>query len=185
MSHSLSKTTIWFHWLIGLGIIGMLAFGIYLEDFVPGRLADGSRNPFRGELMFWHKSIGATILLLAALRIFWRIKEGWPSPVSAYAAYEVVLAKLTHWLLLIGTLAMPLSGITMSQAAGRPVSVFKLFNLPTVVPESKLIGGIANEIHGIGAWVLIFAIVLHVIGALKHHVVDRDATLKRMLGGGA
>lgn len=178
----LSKTTITFHWIIALAIIGMLAFGIYIEDFVPGKLADGSRNPFRGELMMIHKSIGAIILAVALARVFWRLSEGWPKPVQVYKSFEILLSKFTHWLLLLGTLIMPLSGIIMSQAAGRAVSVFGWFNLPMVVPESKLIGGIAHEVHGIGAWVLIAAIALHIIGALKHHVIDGDATLKRMLG---
>lgn len=177
-----SKLTISFHWIIALSIIGMLAFGIYIEDFVPGKLADGSRNPLRGELMGLHKSIGALILVLALARVFWRISEGWPTPVQVYKQLELTLAKLTHWLLIIGTVAMPLSGIIMTQAAGRAVPVFGLFDLPMIFPESKLLGGIAHQVHGIGAWVLIAAILLHFVGALKHHLIDKDATLKRMLG---
>ncbi len=185
MSHSpssLSKITIHFHWLIALGIIGMLAFGIYIEEFVPGRLADGTRNPFRGELMFFHKSFGAIILLLAGARVGWRFIEGWPEPASIYKRIEVIAAKATHWLLLLGTLIMPLSGIIMSQAAGRAVSVFGLFNLPTIVPESKAIGDVGHVVHEFGAWILIGVIAFHIAGALKHHVIDKDETLKRMLG---
>lgn len=178
----LSKTTISLHWIIALGIIGMLAFGIYIEDFVPGKLADGSRNPFRGELMMLHKSIGVVILTVALARIFWRMSEGWPKPVGVFKKLEKILAKTAIWLLLLGTLIMPLSGIVMSQAAGRVVPVFGLFELPIIFPESKALGGVAHEVHGIGAWVLIAAISFHIVGALKHHFIDKDATLKRMLG---
>lgn len=178
----LSSTTIAFHWLIAVAIIGMLAFGIYIEDFIPGRLADGSRNPLRGDLMFYHKSLGALILVIAFFRVIWRIREGWPTPAGLYKRFEHIAAKITHWILAIGTILMPLSGIVMTQAAGRPVPVFGLFTFPTIVWESKTIGDIAHVMHGFGAYLLIAAICLHFIGALKHHFIDRDVTLRRMLG---
>lgn len=178
----LSTTTITLHWIVAIAIIGMLFLGIYIEDFVPGKLADGSRNPFRGYLMGIHKATGVLVLAVAVMRAIWRLAQGWPTPVGVYQRLEVVAAKATHWVLLLATIIMPLSGIIMSQAAGRPISIFGFFDLPMLIGESKVIGGIAHQVHGLGAWVLIAAIALHIAGALKHHFIDNDATLKRMLG---
>ncbi len=178
----LSKTTISLHWIVAIAIIGMLCLGLYMEDFVPGRLEDGSRNPFKGYLVGIHKATGVLVLAAAVLRALWLLSQGWPTPVGVYQRLEVFAAKANHWVLLLATLVMPLSGIVMSQAGGRAVSVYGFFDLPMLVGESKAIGGIAHEVHEIGAWVLIAAIALHIVGALKHHFIDKDSTLTRMLG---
>jgi cytochrome b561 len=79
---------------------------------------------------------------------------------------------------------MPVSGYMRSSMGGHPVSFFGLFEMP-VLPQYKTTAGAVEQAHGAVAYVLIGLIALHVFGALKHRAVDRDATLKRVLGRAA
>jgi cytochrome b561 len=92
---------------------------------------------------------------------------------------------------MIGTVALPVSGVLMSGAGGHGLAIFgwELLaenidpnNLEEVIPLNKTLAGLSHEIHEIAGNVIIVAIVLHLIGALKHHIIDKDGTLRRMLG---
>ena len=162
-----------FHWVIGLLIIGMLALGFYMADLEPG--------PEMLKLYGLHKSFGALVLMLVILRIIWRLMNVTPSPLAGHARWEVVLAKSVQGILYLAMLSMPLSGWLLSSSAGYPVSFFGLFDLPALVGKSKPLHDLAEEIHEITAFVLIGALTLHIAGALKHHIIDRDETIARML----
>ena len=170
----LSTTTIALHWLLAAAIIAMIPFGWYVED-LPRSIRDGPLG--------LHAAIGITILVVAILRILWRAAQGFPSPVGRYARWETVLAKAVHWILLIATVAMPVSGMMMILGDGRAIDVFGLFGIgPVVAAPVRPVTSAAHVIHGLGSNILILAIVLHVAGAVKHHAIDRDGTLKRMFG---
>lgn len=169
----LSHATIAFHWLIGLLMIGMVVFGLMLDE-IP--------KEARGYWVGLHKSMGVAVLALAALRIGWRWRNGFPLAVAAAKSWEKLLVAGTHWLLLAATVLMPVSGLLMSIAGGRPTNVFGLFTIPAFAEKNKLLNGVGHEVHEVLGYVLIAAIALHVVGALKHHFVDRDPTLKRMAG---
>lgn len=102
----LSRVTVTLHWLIGLTIIGMLAFGIWIEDIECG--AD------KGALLAIHKSIGGLVLLAAALWLVWRLGNGFPVALSVMKLWERFAAYAVHWAPLGATLAMPISGILMT-----------------------------------------------------------------------
>ncbi|WMW79295.1 cytochrome b [Undibacterium cyanobacteriorum] len=175
----LSKLTISLHWIIAATMIVLLAVGIYMAETDAWALYP------------WHKSFGILIFPVAVARVLWRIKEGWPEPVGDYPRYEQILAKLTHYALLLGTLLMPISGMVFSSMSGHG---FELFGIPLaaahpspdkpgeVVPVNESLADFAHEAHEVIGWILILAIALHVIGALKHHVIDKDQTLQRMRG---
>jgi len=169
----LSGVTVGLHWLVAAAIIGMLAFGLYIEDM--------ERGPDKGAMMDLHKSIGVTILALAALRILWRWRNGFPAALSTMPRWQHIAAHAVHGLLLLATVLMPLTGIMISLGGGHGLPLFGL----TLVAESatkldslKTIG----ESHGAIAWILIGVIVVHVLAAAKHQMIDRDGTLRRMLG---
>lgn len=111
-----SKTSIALHWIVGLAFIGVFIVGAYLSDL--------PRGPEKMELVALHKSFGVLILLLALARVFWRIKEGAIPPASVMPAWQEKVAKAVHGLLLLATLAMPLSGIAMNIGGGRALEVF-------------------------------------------------------------
>ncbi|MCB1668165.1 MAG: cytochrome b [Porticoccaceae bacterium] len=175
----LSRLTVTLHWLVGVSIIGLLAVGTYME---------------KTETLFLyplHKSFGVIIFIVVLARVFWRIKNGWPPPANRYKKIEQVLAKITHWVLILGTVIMPISGMIMSGAAGHGIHIFGLEllamnpnpqNPEEMLPLNKPLAGIGHETHEIIGKVMIVAVLLHIIGAFKHHLVDKDGTLRRMLG---
>ena len=179
MIQKLSRVTIRLHWLIAALMIALLAVGMYMAETEAWALYP------------WHKSFGIVVLPLALARIVWRMKEGWPEPVGDYPRHELLLAKFTHYLLLAATVLMPISGMVFSAMSGHG---FELFGLPVaaphpspdrpgeVIPGNEGMGDFAHEAHEVVGWILILAIVLHVIGALKHHLIDKDQTLQRMRG---
>ena len=162
-----------FHWVIALLVIGLLGVGLYMESLDP--------SPLMFKLSFWHKSFGITVLALVAARLVWRFMNTHPHSLPTHAGWEKTLAKITHGLLYLALFAMPLSGWIMSSAKGFSVNVFGWFTLPDLVGESEQIGSIARSIHGYAGYALIVLIGLHFAGAMKHHVIDKDSTLRRML----
>lgn len=162
-----------FHWLIAVAVIGLIAVGLYMDGLDP--------SPLKFKLSFWHKSFGITVLALVAARLVWRLTNTHPAALATHKKWEKTLARIIHLLLYVCLFAMPLSGWAMSSAKGFSVSVFGWFTLPDIVGENKELGGLLREAHEYIAWALIACIVLHFGGALKHHVIDRDSTLRRMI----
>ena len=109
-----ATTTVFLHWLVGLTIIGLLATGIYMSE--NGVYA----------LYPWHKAIGFLVLFVALARVVWRMKNGWPSAAANYKPIEHKLASVVHWVLIIATLLMPISGLMASVLGGHGLSVFGL-----------------------------------------------------------
>ena len=178
-TEQLSKTTVWLHWIVGLSMITLLAVGIFMKENKVYSL-----YPI-------HKSVGVLIFTLIVLRIGWRIKNGWPQTIGSPAKFEQILARFSHLSLLIGTAVMPIAGMTMSIAGGRGLSIFD-WNLVASNPDpvnagkvlalNKELAQFASGVHEYVGWFLVVVIVLHVVGALKHHVIDKNTVLKRMLG---
>jgi cytochrome b561/polyisoprenoid-binding protein YceI len=128
-----------------------------------------------------HKSIGITILGLAGLRLLWRWRDPTPPLPSNLKPYERFLAHFTHAALYLLLFAMPLTGWMMSSARGFPVSWFNLFQLPDLVPKSETLYEALVTTHAALAIALAVTVTLHIAGALKHHFVLKDDTLRRML----
>lgn len=168
-----SPLTIAFHWIVGLTIIGLLAVGIYMVDLPKGE--------FRSWLYGWHKVIGTTVLMVAAARLAWRWRNGLPAPAGRTPEWQERLARSTHIVLLAATIALPLTGAIYSYAGGYPVPILGLTELKSAT-KYPLAFDVFKFIHGWAGWILVAIVVLHFAGALKHHLVDRDGTLRRMLG---
>ncbi|WP_370979535.1 cytochrome b [Agaribacterium sp. ZY112] len=168
-----SHITISLHWLLALGMIVMLPFGIYIESLEGG--------PEKWGYIAQHKSFGVLILAFALLRFTWRMKNGFPKALTEAKAWEKPLASLTHWVLLLGTLFMPISGILMSIGGGHPVALFG-WELIASGDKNETLGQLGHAVHGLGSKVLILFILLHIAGAFKHQFLDKDGTIMRMLG---
>ncbi len=167
-----SKPAIAIHWIVAVLIIGMIPFGWYMSDldFSPDKL----------KLYAWHKSIGITILALFFVRLGWRLYKGVPAPLP-HKEWERKLAKTSHILLYILMAIMPLTGWLMSSANGFPVSVWGMFVLPDLIDKNQDLGHFLNALHSKIAWAIIVIASVHLLGALKHHFIDKDNTLRRML----
>jgi cytochrome b561 len=129
-----------------------------------------------------HKSIGMTLLLLGLIRLGWRRwGELTPTPLPA-APWANRLAQAVHGLLYVGMLSLPLTGWWYNSAAGYPVQVFGWFNVPHLGAADPLLKPIAHTAHLLSVWAMLALLGLHVLAALKHHFIDQDSTLRRMLG---
>ena len=164
------------HWIIGLAIIALIAVGLYME----GLDYDGPEGT-KMQLYSLHKAFGIVVLGLMVCRIIWRFVSQYPKSLDTHKKWEKVLSKIVHWVLYFMAFSMPLSGWAMSSSYGYPVSVFGFFTLPPLVEKNEVRGELFAELHELGGWALIAVILLHVAGALKHHFIDKDVTLKRML----
>lgn len=175
----LSFNTILLHWVVGIMMIGLIATGVYMEE----------NEAFA--IYPWHKSFGMVIVLFVVLRVLWRIKNGWPLPVSDYTSFEKILSRIVHYVLIIGSVLMPMSGFIMSALGGHGVELFGLelvarnpdpANPKEVIALNESLADFGQNMHGLGGKLLIIAVLLHIVGAFKHHLVDKDGTLRRILG---
>lgn len=164
-----------FHWVVALLVIGLLGVGLYMSDLKPG--------PDMFKIYALHKSVGIVVLGLAVLRLIWMLSNPHPHALPTHKQWERFLAKLVHLFLYFAIIAMPLSGWIMSSAKGFPVNLFGIegLTLPNLVSTNKDVAEAAEEFHEIIAYSLIAVIGLHFAGALKHHVIDKDGTLRRMI----
>ena len=160
-----------FHWPMALIILGLILVGLYMSSVEP--------SPEKLQLIYYHKSFGILILWLVGLRLIWRAFNKPPIALPNHKGWERLLAKLAHFFLYAAMIGMPLSGWLMSSAGEYPVPFFGL-EMPDLVSKNPDLGSLMHSVHEVLAYMLIGVIILHSLGALKHHFMDEDETLKRM-----
>jgi cytochrome b561 len=168
-----SATAIALHWLMAIGLIGLFAFGLYMADlpFSPSKL----------QFLSWHKWAGITLFMLAIARLAWRIAHRPPALPEHMSRGEQLVAHAGHGLLYLLMLAIPLSGWLMSSAKGVQTVYFGVLPIPDLLQKNKELGTLLQTVHW-GLNMLLAAIVIgHVAAALKHHYIDKDDVLTRML----
>lgn len=166
---SVAKTL---HWLIALLIILAWIIGSYAVD-LPN--TDASKPP----LFTIHKSIGMLVLMLAIVRLSWRLYGGAPRFV-AMNRLLVPAAYTVHYLLYLFMFLQPLTGWAMSSAAGYTPTFFGLFTFPPLVQKNAHLAMEFEVWHNTFAVVLLALFIMHVGAALVHHFVFKDNTLRRM-----
>lgn len=143
---------------------------------------EATDGPISREFVTLHKSVGLTILMLTLIRLGWRMANPAIPLPQAMPTWQKLLARATHVLFYVMLLAMPLVGWAASSAGRRPISWFGLFDWPLLpLPQSRDLAGDLMDMHELAAKALIVLVLLHVLGALKHHFIDRDNVLHRML----
>lgn len=164
-----------FHWAIAILIIAMLLIGLSFS-FIDSRSVKSS-------LMVIHKSTGVCLLILVVLRLLWR----WVNPVPKLPAstpqWQQKSAHLSHWLFYIALIVMPLAGLFTSASKGYGVNFFWLFSFKVPFPKSDLLHEIFENMHLIFAWIIVALMIIHILGALRHHMINKDHVLKRMMPG--
>jgi cytochrome b561 len=160
------------HWLIGIAIIAMIAIGLYMVGLPRGL-------PFKASLINFHKSLGLTIFLLVLMRIVVRTVYGRP-PLPPMRAWQRAAARATQGLLYVAMVGMPLTGYLGSSFNTYGTRFWGIL-LPKWGWDDKGLRHFWFTIHEISAWILIALIVLHIAGALKHQLVDKDGLMRRML----
>jgi cytochrome b561 len=165
------------HWLTVVLFMATLALGLLMDELPRGVLHTGLRQ--------WHEAAGVLILTLAMLHALWLLISPRPGPVEGSGAPARWLARGVQILLWTGLVGLPLSGWLTAVAGGHAVSVFGWFDLPSLTGRSEGLHEAGEELHEMLGHVLIAAVALHSLAALKHHFIDGDTTLRRMLPGGA
>lgn len=161
------------HWLVA---------GLIFIQFALGWLALGWRlSPTKLDLFVWHKSTGMLILLLVLVRLGWRLVNPTPALPLDTPAWERGAARLSHGLLYVLMIAMPLVGWVVQSAAGIPFRIFWRIPLPALVSPDKHTEDLAAFVHFSLGMVFAALLVLHVGAALRHHFVKRNTVLVRML----
>ncbi len=163
------------HWLIALALYGMFGLGLWMVTL-------GYYDGWYHKAPELHKSIGMVILLVMLVRVLWRFISPPPSALASYSRLIRVSAVTAHALLYLLIFAILASGYLISTADGKPVSVFGLFDVPATLSDFGAQADLAGTLHLWLAWSLVLLSALHGLAALKHHFIDKDDTLKRMLG---
>jgi cytochrome b561 len=168
-----------FHWVMAILVITMIVVGVYIHGLDPNNPAEA---PTKSQLGALHKATGMLILALVTARLGWRLATGRPALPATVAAWQRIAAYISHASLYLLMFAMPVSGYVMSSYAQRPVNFYGLFEIPPLPVEKNI--EMAKALFGVHetlAMILLAVILVHVAGALKHHFIDRDGVLVRML----
>jgi cytochrome b561 len=164
------------HWLIAAAVLFMGALGLYMKGL-----------PFGSDkiaLYALHKSTGLTVLALVLLRLGWRLFAGRPRPPPAMPPWQRLASKMSHALLYLLLIALPLAGWLLHSASDLRLKLrwFGLFDVPSIAEPSRELRVFAGQLHEALFWTLMLLVVVHVGAALKHHFIDRDNVLRGMLG---
>ncbi len=166
----------WFHWILGLAIIGMIGFGWWMNHFSP-----------RADRFFYrsiHADIGYVVLLLTVVRLIWRSVNPTPALPDDTPPWQRWVARASHALLYLVTILVAMLGWAMSGA--RPpdknyASFFGWFDVPQFTSPDKVAAGVYEDRHILFAYVLLALVLLHVAAAAWHHFVRRDRVTMRMV----
>lgn len=162
-----------FHWLVFLLLIG--SFGLAWT-------MDGMRlSPAKLEIISWHKWVGVTVFLVVVLRLGWRLVNTTPTHPPDTKPLHKAAAALSHFLLYLILIVMPITGWIMSSAKNLPVVYLGLFQIPGPFAGDKAVARQMEEVHETLATVLLVLVAVHVLAALFHHFFLRDNVLRRML----
>ena len=162
-----------FHWMIAALIVTQFTLAYMADDLPIGahKLA----------LLARHKSFGMTVLMLAILRLLWRLMHRPPELPDHMTSLERKLARATHIAFYVLLFAMPLTGWMMSSAKNYSVSWFGLFTWPNLIGKNEAAFNFLHSTHEVLSDVLLAIAVLHILAALKHHFWNKDNVLLRML----
>ncbi|MGE0357863.1 MAG: cytochrome b [Burkholderiales bacterium] len=161
------------HWIAGTLIIANLALGLYMVDL--------QISPAKLRYYSWHKWTGVTIFLLSAARLLWRLGHPAPGLPPSMPDWQRRAAKASHLALYVLFFAAPLSGWLFSSASGFQTVYFGVLPLPDLLGKDKALADLLQLVHRAANYSLATLVVLHAAAALKHHLVDRDEVLSRML----
>lgn len=163
------------HWLGALAIIGLFALGLWMTGLP-------YTHSWYNQAPDIHKSVGVLLIALIAFRLLWR----WANPLPAFEPgmpdWERIAARGAHALMYGLIIVVLVSGYLIPTADGSWISVFGWFSTPPVVLGIERQEDLAGWVHYWGAWALIVLAAVHTLAALKHHFIERDRTLKKMLG---
>ncbi len=162
-----------FHWLIALLVVIMLCAGVSFSYLPKGNLFN--------TIMFIHKSTGVTILGLIILRLLWRWINPLPRLPMEMPFWQIAAARCVHFLFYLLLIAMPITGIVLTLAAGYQVPFWGIAHIHlAIIIKYKPLAELMDAWHEYLAWTIAAFLVIHTLAALTHHYVKKDNVLRRM-----
>ena len=165
------------HWWTALAVLALFPLGLWMTGL------DYYHAWYRSAPDI-HRGLGVLLAITVVLRLAWRLWDSRPDPVPGHSPTERRIARLVHGLLYGLLLLTAWAGYLISTADGRPVDVFGLFSVPATIHDITNQEDLAGTAHLVLAIALVSVAGVHALAALKHHILDRDRTLLRMLGRG-
>jgi cytochrome b561 len=171
-----ARTARLLHWIVAASIFFLLGLGWYMMAV--------EREPGAKALFDLHKSIGLTVFALIAIRLVWRLGHPPQALPATVPQWQKLLANVTEWSLYVCMIAMPLTGYLGAAHQKQPPRFFGLATPAWAIPNHDVAEQFFG-IHSVIAWILSALIALHLAGALKHILIDKDTVFQRMsLGSG-
>jgi cytochrome b561 len=163
-----------FHWLSAMTIFGLFALGYWMVDL-------DYYSEWYQTAPHWHESIGLLLLVITIARLIWRTINIKPAAVETHTIMEQRSSAIVHVVLYLLLILMMFSGYLIPTADDRVISVFTWFDVPSLGQLFAEQEEVAGTIHKYGSYTIISIAVIHALAALKHHLIDKDDTLIRMI----
>ena len=161
------------HWSSAFVVIGIKPVGLWMIDL-------SYYSEWYRTAPHWHKSVGLLLAAITLFRFVWKFVT--TSPKVEGKAYEIVAAKLAHLAMYALLILLFVSGYLISTEDGRGIDVFTWFTVPSLGALFEGQADLAGQIHFYVAWALILLAAVHAMAAVKHHIIDKDNTLRKMIG---
>jgi cytochrome b561 len=168
-----TRTAVALHWVLALLIISNLCFGLYTVGL--------PLSPQKLKFFSWHKWVGVTVFVLSAARLMWRLYHPAPALPATMKDWEQKAAKVSHNLLYVLFFAAPLTGWLFSSANGFQTVYLGVLPIPDLLPKNREVADVLRFCHRWINYTMAAVIVVHAAAAVKHHFMDRDDVLVRML----
>lgn len=159
---------------MAIAIIALYWVGEFMEDL-------DYYNQWYTVAPYWHKAIGMLTFFLLLFRVAWTMTNEKPSPLLSYKGWEIKAAKITHYGFYLFLILVSISGYFITTAKGAAIDIFGWFEIPALTSLSTDMAEIMAEVHELSAKALLILFLLHVGASIKHHFIDKDITLKRMI----
>lgn len=169
-----TSCAIFLHWSMAILLFLGFTLGWVMEGLPKS-------SPDKMQYVAWHKWIGVTIAWMVLVRLVWRITHQPPALPSTVPHWQRYASQCVHALLYFLMIAIPLTGYFYSSAAGRPVLYFGLIPLPPIIEPNLMLKPLLKTAHVVLNYMLLGAVGLHLLAALKHHFIDRNTVLIRMI----
>ena len=172
--HQYGIVTILIHWLMAILIIGLFVLGKIMSDL-------DYYDPNYHVYPWWHKSFGLVVTFMLVFRIIWKWTNPKVETIKSIKPIEVKLSKIMHAILYMSVFICCISGVMISTAEGAGIEFFNWFEIPALISSGSSQADLAGEIHEISTLTLIVIASIHLFAGLKHHFINKNNTLKRML----
>lgn len=181
-----SAVAIALHWTIAVLLVSMVFYGWWMEDLRHAALEGEVSFAYVQGAYNWHKTAGILVLVLSLGRLGWRLTHPAPPLPAGMKPWEKLVARFTHVAFYAVMIGAPLGGWVTASSTQLPSKMLNLdwLLLPRLpVPQTDAFYEIAGSMHSAGGWAILILLALHAGAALKHHFVNRDGVLNRMIPG--